>query len=136
MVTPMLLSRTVSISIARSAADVYAFLAEPTEFPRWSEFITRMQPDGEDWIATTSAGTCRIRFVPRNAFGIVDHTVIVAPGVEVFVPFRVVENQGGSEVLFTVFRQPAQDDRAFEADVGMVLTDLRNLKRVLEATGA
>lgn len=92
-----------------------------------------MQPDGDEWLATTTVGACRIRFGPRNGFGVIDHTVFVAPGVEVFVPFRVVPNQTGSEVLFTIFRQPSQDDEAFEADVGMVLTDLQNLKRIMEA---
>lgn len=130
---PMQPSRTVSISIARQPADVYAYLAEPADFPRWSEFITAMQPDGDEWIATTTASTCRIRFTPRNTLGVVDHIVTAAPDVEVFVPLRVVANGDGSEVLFTIFRQPTQDDPQFEADVAMVVTDLRNLKRVLES---
>lgn len=132
----MLPARTVSISISRPAADVYAYLADPAEFPRWSEFITAMEPDGDAWIATTATGMSRIQFAPPNAFGIVDHTVTAAPGIEVVVPLRVVANQDGSEVLFTLFRQPTQDDDAFDKDVAMVVTDLRNLKRVLEAKDA
>lgn len=128
----MLPARTVSITISRPAAEVYAYLAEQRNLPKWSVFITGMEPDGDTWIATTTAGTSRIRFAPRNDFGIVDHTVTVAPGVEIFVPLRVIPNQAGSEVLFTVFRQPAQDDVAFEKDVAMVVSDLDHLKRALE----
>lgn len=131
----MLSSRTVSISIARPVADVYDYLAAPENVPLWSGFITAMQPapEGDAWIATTSAGVSRIRFVPRNAHGIVDHTVTVAPGVNVFVPMRVVANQAGSQVLFTIFRQPTQNERQFTEDVAMVEADLAQLKRVLES---
>lgn len=128
----MLPARTLSISIARSATKVYDYLAQPALFPQWSKFITGMRPDGDDWIATTTAGESRVRFAPRNDFGVVDHTVAAAPGVEVFVPFRVVPNQAGGEVLFTVFRQPTQDDRAFADDCALVAEDLASLKQTLE----
>ena len=128
----MLPARTLGVSIARPATEVYAYLAQPARFPEWSRFITGMRPDGDEWIASTTAGESRIRFAPHNAFGIIDHTVTVAPGVEVFVPFRVVPNQAGSEVLFTVFRQPTQDDRAFEEDCALVAADLAHLKQVVE----
>jgi hypothetical protein len=128
----MLSARTLSVSIARPSAEVYAYLAQPARFPEWSKFITAMRPDGDTWLATTTAGEVRIRFVPRNAFGLVDHTVTVTPGVEVFVPLRVIPNQAGSEVLFTVFRQPAQDDAQYDQDLALVATDLAHLKQVLE----
>lgn len=128
----MLPARTLTVSIGRPATEVYDYLAQPERFPAWSKFITGMRPDGDDWIATTTAGETRVRFAPRNTFGVVDHTVTVAPGVEVSVPFRVVPNQTGSEVLFTVFRQPTQDDRQFEEDLAMVKTDLASLKNILE----
>lgn len=128
----MLPARTLSISIARPADEIYAYLAQPARFPEWSKFITGMRPDGDGWIATTTAGESRMRFGPRNDFGVVDHTVTVSPGVEVFVPFRVVRNQAGAEVLFTVFRQPTQDDRAFEEDCALVAADLAHLKQIVE----
>lgn len=129
----MLPAHTVSISIARPTGEVYAYLADPRNVPAWSEFVTAIEPDGDSWIATTGGGTSRFRFAPPNALGVVDHTVSAPPDFEVFVPMRVVPNRNGSEVLFTIFRQPTQDDRAFAEDVALVTTDLRNLKRVLEA---
>lgn len=128
----MLFAHTISVSIARPSAEVYDYLSAPANFPKWSVFITGMRRDGEDWVATTTAGEVHIRFSPRNVFGVVDHTVTVAPGVDVFVPLRVVPNQTGSEVLFTVFRQPTQDDRQFDEDLAMVATDLAGLKKTLE----
>ena len=47
-----------------------------------------------------------IRIAQKNDFGILDHTMIPTPGVEVFVSMRVVPNGSGSEVIFTLFQQP------------------------------
>ena len=74
----------------------------------------------------------KIRISPKNDFGILDHTMIPAPGAEVFVPMRVVPNGGGSEVIFTLFRQPGMADENFAKDQGMVEQDLATLKQVME----
>jgi hypothetical protein len=57
----------------------------------------------------------------------------VAPGVEVYVPLRVVANGDGSELTLTLFRQPQMSDDKFEADSEWVQRDLATLKRLLEA---
>jgi len=128
-------AQTVSISIEKPAASVYAYLSEPTNFPRWSLFITAMERDGDELIATTPDGTVRIRFAPPNDFGVVDHWVRINSELEVYVPLRVVRNDEGSEVIFTVFRLPGMSDVQFERDVAMVRTDLNRLKAALEAAG-
>jgi hypothetical protein len=43
-----------------------------------------------------------------------------------------VPNGSGSEVLFTVFRQPGMSDENFAKDTAMVEQDLQTLKLVLE----
>ena len=73
-----------------------------------------------------------IRIAPKNEFGILDHTVTPAPGVEVFVPMRVVPNGSGSEVIFTLFQQPGMSDEDFARDQGMVVEDLASMKKVIE----
>ena len=120
------------MSIDQPAAIVYEYLAEPSNFPRWSEFLTSIRPERGDWIAGTPHGEVRIRFVERNQFGIVDHYVTTPTGASVYVPLRVVANGRGAEVLFTVFRLGDMTDEHFEADVGLVEKDLNNLRRVLE----
>lgn len=74
----------------------------------------------------------KIRFVERNDFGVLDHYVTVAPGLEVYVPMRVLPNGSGSEVLFTVFRLPEMSDERFAEDAALVERDLKTLKTVLE----
>lgn len=124
-------AHTVSVSIPHPPAAVYAYLADPQHLPEWSEFITAVRPEGNGWRATTSQGDVHIRFSPRNVFGVLDHDVTVNESLTVHVPMRVVKNDDGAEVLFTVYRQDGMNDEAFERDIAMVRTDLEKLKSVL-----
>ena len=109
------------------------YLADPTNFPKWSVFIKEIRKEGSEWIATTPEGTVRIRFTPRNEFRVLDHTVSVSPQVQVYVPMRVLANpENDSEVIFTVFRLAGMSDEQYKDDIRMVLTGLAGLKRVLE----
>lgn len=126
-------ARTVSISIARTPDDVYAYLSEPARIPEWSEFITKIRRDGDHWIATTATGEqSQMIFEPKNRLRVLDHDVVVSPKLTVHVPIRVLPNGAGSEVSFTIFRLAGMDDAAFAKDIAMVETDLRGMKRVLE----
>lgn len=126
--------QTVSVSLARPADEVYHFLADPGNLPKWSFFITSITRQNGEWVASTSQGQVRIRFVPANKHGILDHWVRVNPELEVYVPLRVAPNgSAGSEVLFSIFRLPGMSDEQYEEDIGMVRRDLTLLKRVMEA---
>ena len=80
----------------------------------------------------TPQGPAQIWFAEKNDFGVLDHYVTLASGVEVYVPMRVVPNGSGSEVIFTLFKTPEMSDKQFAEDAGMVQRDLRTLKSVLE----
>src|SRR3546814_11981637 len=70
----------------------------------------------DDWIAETPHGPVRVRFTDRNPFGVLDHTVIPAPGVEIYVPMRVVPNGAGSAVTLTLFRPPGMSGEKYAED--------------------
>lgn len=107
----MHVARTLSVSLARSPADVYAFVSDPTNLPRWAAGLDPSLP---------------IRFAEKNAFGVLDHWVTLPDGAVVYVPVRVIANAEGSELLFTLFDAPADD-------VATVERDLQALKTLLEA---
>jgi hypothetical protein len=46
---------------------------------------------------------------------------------------RVIEDDSGCEVVFSLRRRAGMTDDAFEADVIAVATDLSTLKRILES---
>jgi hypothetical protein len=124
--------RTLGVSIARPPGDVYDYLADPRNFPRWSKFLTGMRRDGETWIATTPNGEVKMRFAPPNELGVLDHWVSPKPDVTIYVPLRVLPNGDGSEVTFSVFRQLAMTDAEFAEDMDMVRRDLESLKQTIE----
>lgn len=124
-------ARTLSVTVERPPAAVYAFTSDPRNLPRWS-FIESVEPAGDRWLASTPSGRVLVRFVEANALGVLDHDVEVAPGEVIHVPMRVVPNGDGSEVLFTLVRQPATSDASFEEDAREVARDLAALKAVLE----
>jgi arylamine N-acetyltransferase len=124
----------VSVYIARSPADVYEFASDPRNLPRWAAGLARaeVRRDGDEWIADAPFGKVRVRFVPRNSFGVLDHDVTVESGVTIHNPTRVVANREGSEFVFTLIRQPGMSDEQFAKDKAAVENDLKTLKDLLE----
>jgi hypothetical protein len=111
-------SRHVSEYIDRSAEDVYAFVSDPANLPTWAAGLG--PGDG-------------VVFAPRNEFGVLDHVVTTPSGQRVAVQMRVVPDDAGAEVVFTVRRQPGMTDADLDRDVGLVAADLATLKRILES---
>lgn len=126
--------KLISVSIERDWRDIYGFAADPMNLSKWAEGLgSGVERAGEDWTAQTPQGPIRIRFAPRNDFGVIDHVVTVGPGVEVSVPLRVVANGTGGEITLTLFRTPEMTDESFEVDAEMVRRDLLTLKGLLES---
>lgn len=126
-------SRTLSISINCHPGKVYGFVSNPENLPKWATGLCKsVRRSNADWIVETPQGTVKVRFVEKNDFGVLDHYVSPGPGVEIYVPMRVLPNGSGSEVIFTVFQLPDMSDEKYAEDVGLVEKDLRTLKNVLE----
>lgn len=126
-------SRTVTVRIDRPFDKVYEFLVDPANWNQWAFGLGRniqRSPDG--WIADSDGGVVRVQFTARNSFGVVDHTVIRPSGQRVYVPMRLIANDSGCELLFTLFREPNMSDAQFASDAGFVQRDLNGLKRLLE----
>ena len=126
-------SRTLSITIACPSRKVYEFVSNPENLSRWAAGLCKsVRKSDSGWIADTPQGPAKIRFAEKNDFGVLDHYVTPASGVEVYVPMRVVPNGSGSEVIFTLFKTPEMSAEQFAEDAGMVERDLKALKGVLE----
>ncbi|WP_413586124.1 SRPBCC family protein [Bdellovibrio sp. HCB274] len=127
-------SRQISVSINRTVGDVYDFAANPENMNLWAQGLSRAKliKSGEEWVAASPMGNVKIRFSPKNNFGVLDHDVTLPSGVVNHNPLRVVKNGEGSEVIFTLYRLPKVSDADFEKDQSAVLTDLKALKSILE----
>lgn len=126
--------RHISIYIDRTPGEVYAFVSNPENLPRWAAGLatSEIRREGNAWIADAPFGRVRVTFAEANAFGVMDHDVELASGLVVHNPMRVVPNGAGSEFIFTLLRQPGMSDDQFAEDARAIETDLRTLKRLLE----
>lgn len=130
----MMESKTLNLTINHDPKTVYDFVANLKNLSQWATaFCLAIKKVDGEWVADTPQGPIRIRIAAKNSQGILDHYVIPAPGVEVFVPMRVVPNGRGSEVLFTLFRRPEMTDEQYAQDQKWVVQDLKTLKSILEA---
>lgn len=126
-------SRTLSVSIDCHHSAVYEFASDPENLPRWATGLCKsVRKSNADWIVETPQGPMKVRFAEKNDFGVLDHHVNPASGVEVYVPMRVLPNGSGSEVIFTLFRLPDMSDEKYAEDAKLVERDLRTLKKMLE----
>jgi hypothetical protein len=131
---PMSQAHTLSVSINLNSTAAYAFLCQPQNFPKWaSGLCMSIKQVDDEWIAETPQGPLKVRFTAPNDFGVLDHYVIPAPGVEIYVPMRVIANGTGCELVFTLFRQPDMSDAKFAEDIAWVERDLTAVKALLEA---
>jgi hypothetical protein len=129
----MLVSRTLSVSIGRHPGKVYEFVSDPENLPKWAKGLGEsVKKQGTDWIVDTPQGQMKLKFVEKNNFGVLDHYVTTASGMEIYVPLRVLANGTGSEIIFTLFRSPDMTDEKYAEDMKLVEQDLRTLKDLLE----
>jgi len=127
-------SRTLSVRIDRNPQDVYGVVSQPENLPKWATGLgVSIAMVGGEWIAETPHGPTKVRFTERNTFGVLDHFVSAEPGVEAYIPMRVIANSHGSEILFTLLRSDDMSDAAFAEDAAWVERDLKALKVLLEA---
>ncbi|WP_174521098.1 SRPBCC family protein [Kribbia dieselivorans] len=126
-------SRHISRVIATSPQAVYDFASEPGNLSKWAEGLAKAEVtrDGDDLLVDSPMGQIRVRFVARNAHGVMDHDVTLPSGTTVNNPLRVIAHPEGAEVIFTV-RQIELTDDEFDRDCRMVADDLTQLKRIME----
>ncbi len=129
---PILRSKTISVSINCSPEKVYAFVYGVKNFPKWANgFALSAKKVGSKWILETTSGNVIFAFVKRNSLGVLDHFVTVQ-GKVFYNPMRVVSNETGSEVVFTLFQHDGMSSKQFTEDAQIVQCDLNSLKKVLE----
>ncbi|HWO41304.1 MAG TPA: SRPBCC family protein [Candidatus Eisenbacteria bacterium] len=125
--------RHISVFIDRTATAVYDYASNPENLSTWATGLGEPRIIGAEVVADSPMGRIKIRITPRNDFGILDHDVITEAGEVFHNPMRVVPRGSGSEVVFTLFRQPGTPDEKFLADATWVEKDLNKLKEILES---
>lgn len=125
-------SRHISQIIGRDPAEVYAYMVDPLNLPRWAAGLAqgRVTLDGDRLLVDSPMGRVSVAFASRNDLGVLDHTVVLPDGTEVYNPLRVIAHPEGAEVIFTI-RQLEASDEDFDRDTAMVRADLETLDNLL-----
>lgn len=126
-------SRHIGEHIERPASEVYQYASDPANLPQWAPGLGSAveQIDGR-WFVTTGMGRVGLDFAARNDYGVLDHEVTLPSGEVIYNPMRVIADGAGSEVVFTLRRQPGVSDEEFERDAAAVASDLGSLRTILE----
>ncbi len=130
----MYLAKHIGISIHRSPQDVYEFASNPENLPEWASGLSGavITKSGDSWVCDSPMGRVRVKFAAQNPFGVMDHDVTLSSGEINHNPFRVLANNDGSEVVFTLYKLPRMSDEDFARDATLIKKDLEALKNLLE----
>lgn len=127
-------SRTLTVSIDVPTFQVYRYVADPSNLPKWARALCQgVHRSGNKWTVETALGPMGFRFVDINAFGVLDHIVSLGDGVEVLNYVRAVVNGDGTELMFTLMQGSGTSDEEFDKDCRLVARDLAALKDRLES---
>lgn len=127
-------ARHITRFIARNPAEVLAFLADHRNLPKWAAGLsTGITEEAGVVVSESPMGKVQVRFAAGAELGIFDHDVTLPDGKTFHNPLRVLKNDGGSEVVFTLYRLPGVTDDAYEADAATIAGDLERLEAALSA---
>lgn len=129
------MSKTITLPIARPVAEVYEFLLEPRNYPRWAASLGGRfeHVGGRDWRAETPHGPVIIRFAERNGLGVLDHAVFREGEQPRMRMVRVVPNGEGCELIYTIFKGDELSVEGFASETEWTATELEVLKTYLES---
>jgi hypothetical protein len=128
-------AKHISVGIDAPAQTVYAYLSNPLNLPSWAAGLSRstIKASGDHWIANSPIGDVKVKFVDKNNLGVVDHEVTLPNGEVNYNALRVIRNNNGSEVIFTLYRLPRMNDAEFATDADLIRKDLEALRKILSA---
>ncbi|MFN8108559.1 MAG: hypothetical protein U0Y82_01725 [Thermoleophilia bacterium] len=136
-------TQTVAVSIEAPFACVVDDLAAPANHPEWATRFfagpaVATDVDGEVLVEVPMmGGQVRMRVQADHRAGVVD--LYLAPGGADYgppVPFRVLPNSDGADVLVTLTRAPGTPEAAWSDGLAAMRAELGNLKVRLERGAA
>jgi hypothetical protein len=122
-----------SVDIQASSDKVFAFLANPLNWPQYAVVNLRSVSPGQDgWLhAITKFGEGALKVNAVKELGVFDH-VWKDPQATWQVYSRVVPNSEGATVMMTLFQPAAMRDGQFDEAMKEMDKEMKKLKEILE----
>ncbi|QEC49519.1 SRPBCC family protein [Baekduia soli] len=125
-------AETRSISIAAPPEAVLGVVADGGRLPEWAPAFARAaRRDGDGWLVDGGAAEFRIRLRVARELGTVDILRPADPPSGAFL--RVLPNEQGSELLFTLLFPGATPEEAVAGQMATVETELEAVRALSEA---
>lgn len=130
-------SQIIAVAINAPFERVYDYAANPENLPQWvPSFCHSIRRENGKWLVESPLGTVEWAFDPPNTDGILDHVITLPSGEQLSNTLRIVADDDGCEVQFTLLRRPGMSDQEFAADAALVHDDLDTLRELCEQGGA
>lgn len=131
-------TRTLTVDIQAPFSAVMSELADPMQHPTWAtsffEGDAEMDANNDVRVCVPRlGGMCRMKVAVKAELGIVD--IYIAPKTDDYgkpLPVRVIENDTGATVLWTLSQFPGLPDAAFADGCASMQAELNTLKSKLE----
>jgi hypothetical protein len=126
-------SDSFSVSVAVSPEYTWSLLAVIENWPEFSPFAQSVsRVDANSWQIGSPQGDILLRshFVREHL--LLDHEVHTG-GQWVFIPYRVVPNLDGCELIMTNFQSPGDSDDEYREQNDWVIRELHGAKQFLES---
>lgn len=125
---------TVSVSINAKPEKVWEFVADLNNWPQYTDFAKDIeQVNDTEWIFHTSQGDVRVITKFDKEKLLLDTVCIIASGEEQFIPYRVVPNGEGSEIIMTNQQTASVNNEEYAEQIKWMKEELQNIKRILES---
>jgi len=124
---------TISVSIQAAPETVWEFVADLNNWKQFSDFGKNLEKlSDSEWIAHTSQGDVRV--IPKfdKEHLLLDSVCIVPSGDEQFIPYRVVPNGTGSELIMTNQQTAHVSESEYQEQLGWMKTELETIKMLME----
>jgi hypothetical protein len=124
---------TLSVSINARPEAVWSFVSDLNNWKQFSDFGKNLEQVSEgEWIAHTSQGD--IRVLPKFDKGhlLLDSICIIPSGEKQFIPYRVVPNGAGSELIMTNQQTATVSDDEYQEQLSWMKKKLETIKNIIE----
>lgn len=126
-------SDSYSVSIDAPPAFVWATLAKVADWPHFSPFARQVkQLSPTEYEVTSPQGPVMLTSNFVEDLRLLDHTVTLPDGTEVFIPYRVAPNHRGSELIMTNVKSPDDSMAEYEEQLSWMRTELDQAKQHVE----
>jgi hypothetical protein len=124
-------SRTATAFLSTPREEVFAFLSEIENLPRWAtEFARELRNDGQQVTVINGLGEFVVAIEAEPDTGVIDIYAGPDPDHMALFPTRVIPlPNGGSAYSFTMFQDATVPDDLFESQYQSLLRELDNLRR-------